>query len=42
MGYLKLKHNSRLTVDPSYPDIDKSNFQKCDWTDFYEGEVEPS
>ena len=40
MGYLKLRHNSRSTFDPSYPDIDHSNFWDCDWTDFYEGAVE--
>ena len=26
MGYLKLKHNLRLAFDPSYPDVDYSNF----------------
>ena len=40
MGYLMLRHNSRLGFDPSYPNIDHSNFWKCDWTDFYEGAVE--
>ena len=39
MGYLKLRHNSRLMFDPSYPNIDHSNFWDCDWTDFYEGAV---
>ena len=38
MGYLKLRHNSKL-FDPSYPDVDHSNFWYCDWTDFYEGAV---
>ena len=37
MGYLKLRYNSRLVFDPSYSDIDHSNFQKCNWKDFYEG-----
>ena len=40
MGYLKLRHNFRLAFDPPYPKIDHSNFQECDWTDFYEGVVE--
>ena len=40
MGYLKLMHNSRLMFDPSYSDVDHSNFWDCDWTDFYEGAVE--
>ena len=26
MGYLKLRHNSRLVFDPSYHDIDHSYF----------------
>ena len=26
MGYLKLRHNSRLVFDTSYPNIDHSNF----------------
>ena len=24
MSYVKIKHNSRLVIDPSYPGIDKS------------------
>ena len=40
MGYLKLRYNSRLRFDPSYPNIDHSNFQDCDWTDFYECALE--
>ena len=40
MGYLKLRHNSRLTFDCSYPDVDHSNFWDCHWTDFDEGAVE--
>ena len=38
-GYLKKKHNSRLVLDPTYPDIDMSVFKRCDWTEFY-GQVE--
>ena len=37
-GYLKRKHNAVLVFDPSYPDIDESNFKTCNWKDFY-GEV---
>ena len=40
MGYLKLRHKSRIVFDPSYPNIDHGNFWECDWTDFYEGAVE--
>ena len=40
MGYLKLVHNFRLAFDPSYPNRDHSNFQDCDWIDFYKGAVE--
>ena len=39
-GDLKLMPHSRLTFDPSYPDIDHSNCWEYDWTDFYEGAVE--
>jgi hypothetical protein len=35
MAYLKAKHNSRLVFDPTYPDIDQSNFKTCDWKEFY-------
>jgi hypothetical protein len=37
MGYLqlKLKHNSRLIFDPTYPDIDLDSFLSHDWTEFY-------
>ena len=40
MCYLKLRHNSRLAFDHSYPHVKNSKFWDCDWTDFYEGEVE--
>jgi hypothetical protein len=39
MGYLQLKHNSRLIFDPTYPDIDQTAFPSFDWTEFY-GNVE--
>jgi ribosomal protein L31E len=34
-AYLKIKHNSRMVFDPSYPEIDASTFQEHDWTEFY-------
>ena len=40
MGYLKQKHNSRLVFDPTYPDIDHSDFPKYNWTEFYHGAEE--
>eukprot|EP00804_Cyclotella_cryptica_P031327 CCRYP_011128-RA/>CCRYP_011128-RA protein AED:0.39 eAED:0.39 QI:0/-1/0/1/-1/1/1/0/181 len=36
-SYLKLKSNSRLIVDPREPDVGKSDFVECDWSDFYPG-----
>ena len=38
-GYLQKKHNFRLIFDPTYPDIDMSDFIQTDWKHFY-GEVE--
>jgi hypothetical protein len=35
MGYLKLKHNSRLIFDPTYPTINMNQFPQYDWTEFY-------
>jgi hypothetical protein len=35
MGYLRLKHNTRLVCDPTYPDIDLDSFPTFDWTEFY-------
>ena len=40
MGYIKLRHSSRLAFDPSYPNIDHSNYWDCGWKDFYEGAEE--
>ncbi len=34
-GYLKKKHNARLALDPTYPDLDMRVFHKADWKDFY-------
>jgi hypothetical protein len=39
IGYLRLKHNSRLIFDPTYPDIDQTAFPSFEWTEFY-GNVE--
>ncbi len=35
MGYLRLKHNSRLIFDPTYPDMDLDSCPSFDWTEFY-------
>jgi len=37
-GFLKQKYNSRLCFDPTYPEINETDFIKCDWKQFY-GEV---
>jgi len=34
-AYLKIKHNSRMAFDPTYPDIDLENFPEHDWQEFY-------
>jgi hypothetical protein len=41
MGYLRLKHNSRLIFDPTYPTIVESDFPQYDWTVFYGDIKEP-
>jgi hypothetical protein len=33
MGYLRLKHNSQLIFDPTYPD--QTTFPSFEWTEFY-------
>ena len=33
-GYLCAKHNTRLALDPYYPEIDESQLLKCDWKEF--------
>jgi hypothetical protein len=40
-AYLKIKHNSRMAFDPTYPDIDLDNFPDHDWTEFYGDVQEP-
>eukprot|EP00804_Cyclotella_cryptica_P008802 CCRYP_015636-RA/>CCRYP_015636-RA protein AED:0.30 eAED:0.30 QI:0/0/0/1/1/1/2/0/194 len=39
-SYLKLKSNSRLIFDPEEPDVGKSDFVDCDWSNFYPGAEE--
>eukprot|EP00804_Cyclotella_cryptica_P020242 CCRYP_010924-RA/>CCRYP_010924-RA protein AED:0.27 eAED:0.27 QI:0/0/0/1/1/1/2/0/495 len=39
-SYLKSKSNSRLIFDPIEPDVGKSDFVECDWSDFYPGASE--
>jgi hypothetical protein len=39
MGYLWLKHNSRLIFDPTYPDTDQTAFPSFEWMEIY-GNVE--
>jgi hypothetical protein len=34
-AHVKVKHNSRMVFDPTYPSIDMSDFKQCDWKNFY-------
>ena len=34
-SFLKAKHNARLVLDPTYPEIDESNFIRRDWDGYY-------
>ena len=35
-SYIDKKHNSRMVFDPSYPDIDMTQFKEdCEWKSFY-------
>jgi hypothetical protein len=34
-AHLKVKHNSRMVFDPTYPSIDMSDFKQFDWRNFY-------
>jgi hypothetical protein len=38
---LKTHHNSRIAFDPSYPEIDQSQFPRKDWRRFYDNMEEP-
>jgi hypothetical protein len=39
-GYLKSKPKKTIAFDPNHPDVDESQFVKCDWHDFYQGAKE--
>ena len=34
-AYLKARHNSLIVFDPTYPSIDKTNFQEHEWKQLY-------
>ena len=34
-AFLNLHHNARLVLNPTYPEIDESQFKKRDWKEFY-------
>jgi len=34
-SFLKVRHNARLVLDPTYPEIDESNFIRRDWDGYY-------
>ena len=34
-AYLKAHHNARIVMDPTYPDIESSAFDRRDWKGFY-------
>jgi hypothetical protein len=40
-SYLKKHHNSRIEFNPSYPEIDQSQFPRKDWRQFYDNAEEP-
>ena len=35
LAYLKTRHNSRIVFEPTYPSIDKTNFQEYEWKWLY-------
>ena len=39
-GYLKTKHNLQLVLNPSYPEINHSDFPDNDWTLMYGNVIE--
>jgi hypothetical protein len=41
LAYLKYSGKRRIYLDPSYPKISESRFEKYDWTDFYKYAEEP-
>ena len=34
-AHLRDRHNARMCFDPTYPEIDMSDFKECDWKTFY-------
>ena len=34
-AHLRDKHNARLALDPTYPDINRDDFEGCDWKRYY-------
>jgi hypothetical protein len=34
-GYLKMHPKRKIGFDPSHPEINDNQFQKCDWEEFY-------
>ena len=42
-GYLKVHHNARIIMDPSYPEIEEDDFPRHDWSNFYKDmeEIKP-
>ena len=34
-AHLRDKHNARLALDPTYPEIDRDSFIGCDWKNYY-------
>lgn len=34
-AHLRSRHNARMCFDPTYPNIDMSDFKECDWKTFY-------
>ena len=34
-GYLKVHHNARIVLDPTYTDIGPEAFKRRDWREFY-------
>lgn len=40
-AHLKMNHNSRLALDPTYPNLEIKKFTKYDWTEQYNGAKEP-
>ena len=35
IAHVGQRYDSRLLYDPSYLEIDSSDFKKCDWSEFY-------